>query len=193
MRKDLGNKGTVITPLPVLIIGTYDENGVPDAMNVAWGGQCSEKHVAINIGHVRKTRDNITLKREFTVSFATVETVEMSDYFGIESGLHASKIEKAGAHAVRATHVDAPIITEYPLTLECRLHSMEEMDTDEIRIVGEVVNINADESILTDGKIDLDKLHPIMFDSAALCYRSIGNVVARAWDAGKKIKAGSTN
>lgn len=188
MRKDLGTKGAMVTPLPVLIIGTYDENGVADAMNVAWGGQCSEKHVAINIGHVRKTRDNIMLKRAFTVSFATVDTVAISDYFGIESGLHVHKIEKAGAHVIPATHVDAPIIEEYPLTLECRLHSIEEMDTGEIRVVGEVVSMNADEAILTDGKVDVAKLKPIMFDSAALCYRAIGDVVGKAWDAGKQFK-----
>ena len=90
MRKNFTNN-PVITPLPVLIIGTYDENGVPDAMNVAWGGQCSEHHVAINIGHVRKTRDNITLKRAFTVSFATRGTMVEADYFGIVSGHRSSR------------------------------------------------------------------------------------------------------
>lgn len=188
MRKDLGTKGTVITPLPVLIIGTYDENGVADAMNVAWGGQCSERHVAINIGHVRKTRDNITLKREFTVSFATVDTVAVADYFGVVSGLHVNKIEKAGVHVSKAPHVDAPIIEEFPLTLECRLHSMKEEDTGEIRIVGEVVGMSADEKILNaEGKVDLDLLKPIMFDSAALTYRPLGASLAPAFKIGHTI------
>ncbi len=188
MRKDFGTK-TVITPLPVLIIGTYDENGKADAMNVAWGGQCSEKCVAINIGHVRKTRDNITLKKAFTVSFATVDTLVMSDYFGIASGFKEDKIEKAGAHVVPGTHVDAPIIEEYPLTLECRLLEMTETETGEIRIVGEVVNMSADEKILNEqGNIDLDKLQPISFDSAALTYRVLGPNVGNAFTAGKALK-----
>lgn len=188
MRKNFGKK-TVVTPLPVLIIGTYDENGVPDAMNVAWGGQCSENHVAINIGHVRKTRDNITLKKAFTVSFATADTVAMSDYFGIVSGLKEHKVDKAGAHVTPSEHVDAPIIEEYPLTLECKLAQMEETATGEIRIVGEVVNMSADEKILdADGHIDLGKLRPIVFDSASLTYRVVGDTVAQAFECGKALK-----
>ncbi len=187
MRKDFG-KQPVVTPLPVLMIGTYDENGVPNVMNVAWGGQCSDHHVAINIGHVRKTRDNIELKRAFTVSFATADTVVASDFFGIASGLKQDKVAKAGFHAVRSQHVDAPLFEEYPLTLECRLYSTEETDTGEIRIVGEVVNMSADERILTDGKIDLGKLRPISFDSAALTYRVLGDVVGHAFTDGKQLK-----
>ncbi|MBR1551240.1 MAG: flavin reductase family protein [Muribaculaceae bacterium] len=188
MRKNF-TKNPVVTPLPVLIIGTYDENGVPDAMNVAWGGQCSERHVAINIGHVRKTRDNITLKRAFTVSFATKGTMVQADYFGIVSGLHEQKVDKAGFHAFPSSHVDAPLFEEFPLTLECRLHDMQETDTGEIRIVGEVVNMSADESILDgDGRIDLGRLEPIMFDSAALAYRVVGEKVGDAFQEGKKLK-----
>ena len=189
MRKDFGKK-TVIIPLPVLIIGTYDDKRTPNAMNVAWGGQCSDHHVAINIGHVRKTRDNIELNRAFTVSFATRETMVAADYVGIASGLKAEdKVARAGWHATPSQHVEAPIFEELPLTLECRLHSIEETDTDEIRIVGEVVNMSADERILDEnGHIDLGRLQPIMYDSAALAYRAMGDIVGKAFSCGKELK-----
>lgn len=189
MRKNFGKK-TVVTPLPVLIIGTYDKDGVANAMNVAWGGQCSENHVAINIGHVRQTRDNIELKKAFTVSFATRKTVVESDYVGIESGLKAhDKMEKAGLHTKKSDFVDAPIIDEYPLTLECKLTRIEETPEGEIRVVGEVVNMSADESILDEkGKIDLGKLEPIMFDSVQLKYRVVGEIVGNAFQDGAKLR-----
>lgn len=190
MRKDFGNKGTVVTPLPVLIIGTYDENGKPDAMNVAWGGQCSDSHVAINIGHVRKTRDNITLKKAFTVSFADRRNVVAADYVGIVSGLkEPDKVAKAGWHVTKSRFVDAPVIEELPLTLECRLSEMTETETGEIRITGEVVNMSADEAILDErGRIDLGKLQPVMFDSAGLAYRVIGEKVGNAFKDGMQLK-----
>lgn len=188
MRKDFGKK-TVVTPLPVLIIGTYDENGIANAMNVAWGGQCSEHHVAINIGHVRKTRDNIELKKAFTVSFATVDTLVAADYVGIASGLRENKIEKAGWHHSKGKEVDAPVFDELPLTLECVLAEEMETPEGEIRIVGEVVNMSADERILDEqGNIDLGKLRPISFDSASLSYRVVGDVVGKAFSAGKELK-----
>ena len=190
MRKNFDPKKTVVTPLPVLIIGTYDENGVANAMNVAWGGQCSEQHVAINIGHVRKTRDNIHLKKAFTVSFATKDTVVAADYVGIVSGLKEPKlIEKAGWHAEKATMIDAPIFKELPLTLECKFLREEETPEGEIRIVGEVVNMSADECILDEKeKVDLSKLQPIVFDSATLAYRVVGEKVGNAFKDGTQLK-----
>lgn len=190
MRKDFGNKGTVVTPLPVLIVGTYDENGRPNAMNVAWGGQCSECHVALNIGHVRKTRDNIELRKAFTVSFADRRNVVAADYVGIVSGLkEPAKMEKAGWHVTPSRFVDAPVIDELPLTLECRLADIAETDTGEIRIVGEVVNMSADERILDErGRVDIGKLEPVMFDSAGLAYRVIGEKVGNAFKDGAQLK-----
>lgn len=189
MRKDFGKK-TVVTPLPVLIVGTYDGQRVPNAMNVAWGGQCSDHHVALNLGHVRKTRDNIELNKAFTVSFATVDTMAAADFVGIVSGKTTPlKMERTRWHASPSAHVEAPIFDELPLTLECKLHSIEETDTDEIRVVGEVVNMSADERILDEnGRIDLGLLRPIMFDSAALTYRAIGDVVGNAFQCGKELK-----
>ena len=185
MRKDFGKK-TIITPLPVVIIGTYDENGVPNAMNAAWAGQVDSDQILVSLSK-HKTTDNLELKKEFTVSFATKDTDTASDYFGIESGRNVNKIEKAGFHAVKSAYVDAPIFTEYPLTLECRVVELQP-DTEGYLLIGETVNMSADESVLTDGKIDLGKVEPVMFDSAMNKYRVVGEVVADAFKEGMKLK-----
>lgn len=185
MRKNFGRK-TIITPLPVVILGTYDENGVPNAMNAAWAGQIDTHQIVVSLAK-HKTTDNLLLKKEFTVSFATADTVVASDYFGIESGNGINKIEKAGMHAVKSEFVDAPVILEYPLTLECRVVEMTP-DGDGYVLIGETVNMSADESVLTDGKVDLGKMGLIMFDSAMNKYRLIGDVVADAFSCGMKLK-----
>ena len=120
MRKDFGKEAAVF-PLPVFIIATYDENGRADAMNAAWGGKCGKTRIALNIGAGHMTTENIRRKKAFTVSFATKDTVVISDYFGVESGKNADKIAKSGVHVRKSAFVDAPVIEEYPVTLECRL------------------------------------------------------------------------
>jgi len=185
MRKNF-SKDMVITPLPVLIIGTYDKNGVPNAMNAAWGTQCDYSQIIITLSK-HKTTDNLKVKKAFTVSFATPETMEISDYFGIESGNNVNKIEKAGVKVIKSEFVDAPIIENYPLTLECEVAEMQEIDG-EYRVIGNIVNMSVDESILTDGKVDLGKLKPISFDSASNSYRVLGDVVGKAFHDGLKIK-----
>lgn len=185
MRKDFGKK-TVITPLPVVILGTYDENGIPNAMNAAWAGQVDAHQIIVSLSR-HKTTDNLERCGEFTVSFATVDTAAASDYFGIESGRNVNKIEKAGMHAVKSAYVNAPVIQEYPLTLECRVVEMKP-DGDGFLLIGETVNMSADESILTDGVIDLGKMKPIMFDSAMNKYRVIGGIVADAFKSGMALK-----
>ena len=175
-------KEMIFTPEAVLVLGTYDENEVPNAMNAAWGIQTDTKELSISMAS-HKTTDNLAIKHEFTVAFATRKTMEIADYFGLETGREVNKIEKAGVHAEKAPHVDAPVFQEFPLTLECRVKSFE----DGI-LVGEVVNVLADESILTNGKVDLDKLQPIIFDSSMLKYRAVGEVVGNAFQAGLKLK-----
>ncbi len=188
MKKSLG-ANTIITPLPVLIIGTYDESGVPNAMNVAWGGQCGPKHVALNLG-THKTTENMELKKAFTCAFATKDQVAASDYVGIVSGnKEPDKIKKAGWTATPAEKVDAPVFDQLPLTLECKIIEMEKTSLGELRVVGEVVNTQADESILTpEGKVDFDKLQPLSYDSAQKFYRVVGEKVGQAWISGKQLK-----
>ncbi|MEE0935935.1 MAG: flavin reductase family protein [Methanobrevibacter sp.] len=190
MRKNF--EDSIVTPLPVLMIGTYDEEGNANVMNIAWGGQCGPKHIAINIGLPeveKKTLKNIKVKKEFTVSYATKDTMEISDYFGLFSGNVVDKIAEAEVNVEKAENVDAPIIAEYPLTAECKLVEMNENDLGEMHIIGEIVNISADESILDDeGNISVDKLQPIVYDSIGKTYRIVGEVVGTAFEDGIKIK-----
>ncbi len=184
MSKEFGSKEAVITPEGVFIIGTYDENGVPNAMNAAWGMHSDFGEISFFLAK-HKTTDNIEKTGAFTVAYGTKDTVVISDYFGVETGNNVNKIEKAGCHVHKSEHVNAPIIEEYPLTLECRCKSW---DPDSGILVGEIVCQQADESILTDGKIDLGKLQPITYDSSFQAYRVIGEVVGKAFGDGMKLK-----
>lgn len=123
MKRNLGNT-PVVAPLPVLIVATYDEYDTPNAMNVAWGGQCGYHHVALNLALNHKTTENLKRRKAFTLSIATVDTLVLSDYFGLVSGHKENKIEKAGVHVTHSEFVDAPVIEEYPLTLECKVIEM---------------------------------------------------------------------
>ena len=177
-------KHSVIVPEGVFIIGTYDENGVPNAMNAAWGIQSDYEEIALFLAK-HKTTENLKKTGAFTVAFGTVDTMLISDYFGVETGKKVNKIEKAGCHVHKSAHVNAPIIEEYPLTLECKVRSW---DPETGYLIGEVVASQADESILTDGKVDLGKLRPIIFDPAANAYRVVGEIVGKAFHDGLKLK-----
>ena len=175
-----------VTPQPVFIIATYDENGRPNAMNAAWAGQVGNDIISVTLSS-HKTTDNIRLNREFTVSFATKEQAPACDYVGIVSGNDIpDKLEKCGFTTVKAPDVNAPIIEQLPVAIECRVIEMQE-EFGDIRVVAQIVGMSADDSVLTDGKVDLGKLEPIMFDSAALTYRVIGDNVGGAWNIGKSI------
>lgn len=182
MRKYIDKKLTFL-PLPVLIIGTYDENGVANAMNAAWGGQYDFNEIVISLSE-HKTTDNLRKIKEFTLSFATVDTLNISDYFGIESGNRIDKIKKAGVHITKARSVNAPVIEEYPLTLECKVKSF-----DDGILIGEVVDVSIDDKYLKeDGKIDVDKMNIISFDPVTNSYRVLGNIVGNAFKDGLSIK-----
>ena len=181
-RKNFGpNHALVTTPQPCVMVATWDKDHTPDVMMAAWAGQYDHNQIVVSLSK-HKTTDNLELTGAFTVSFADIRTVAESDYLGIVSGNNVpDKVAKVGFTVTPSPNVDAPIINEYPLTLECKVVSWK----DGI-LVGEVVNMSADESILTDGKVDLAKLQPIVFDAAGMCYRAIGEVVGGAWNAGKK-------
>lgn len=187
-RKNFAGQPAVVTPEPVMMIATYDENGVPDAMPAGWASQCDYDKVTVELSS-HKTTDNIRLKKAFTVSFATEETMAQSDYLGMVSGSKVpDKVKRAGLTVTHSPNVDAPIINEYKLTLECRVTEIEEHDDGGARVVGQVVNWSADESILTNGKVDLSKLRPLVYDSSYRIYRSVGDSVGTAWKSGEKYK-----
>ena len=185
MRKNFGAK-TWLYPMPVLIVGSYDENGIPNAMNAAWGGVYDTNLIMVCLADEHRTTENIKKSGAFTVSFATVETVTACDYVGIVSANDVSdKLARAGFSTVKSEFVNAPIISELPMTLECKLLKFNE---DGI-CIGEIVNVSADESILDEnGKIDAKKLDPIIYDSVSHAYWSFGEKVGKAFSEGKKIK-----
>lgn len=185
MRKNFGSKSWLY-PMPVLIVAAYDEAGVPNAMNAAWGGIYTDDHIGICLSEGHKTTKNILSAKAFTVSMATAETVAACDYVGIVSGnKEPRKFAKAGFTAVRSELVNAPIIKELPMTLECELVSYDQQSN---HLVGRIINVSADEQILTDGKIDLGKLRPITFDPINHKYIELGAAVGNAFADGKKLK-----
>lgn len=173
-------------PLPVLMIGTYDKNGNPDAMNAAWGGLYDRDKVELCLSAGHKTTANIKAKGAFTVSFADAAHVVEADYVGLVSANDTpDKLAKAGLHVSKSEFVDAPLIDEFPVALECRLLKV----TEEGNIIGQIINVSADQRVLgEDGKIDAAKLQAISFDPCANTYVKMGEVVGKAFQDGAKLK-----
>lgn len=186
MRRNFGAK-PFLYPQPVLIIATYGEDGTPDAMNAAWGGISDSKQIAMYLNASHKTVKNILSRKAFTVSMADAAHVVECDYVGIVSGNDVpDKLKKAGLHTVKSEFVDAPLIEELPMALECRLISFNE---EAKLLLGEIVNVCADKHILReDGTIDPQKLRPIIFDAANHDYLVIGEKVGNAFEDGKALK-----
>ena len=186
MRKNFGAK-PMCYPMPVYIIGTYGADGTPNAMNAAWGGISEETEISICISADHKTTENILLRKAFTVSMATAKYIAACDYVGIVSGnQEPDKFAKAGFHATKSEFVDAPLIDELPMALECALISY---DPESCRLVGRIVNVSADESVLGDnGKVDVSKLQPITFDPMNNHYLVLGEKVGQAFHDGVVLK-----
>ena len=183
MRKDFGSK-TWLYPMPVLIVAAYDDRGVPNAMNAAWGGIYTDNTIGVCLSEEHRTTQNILATKAFTVSVGNVDCVEACDYLGLVSGDKVpDKLMRAGFHMQRSRYVNAPIIDELPMTLECEMVSY---DQDSNHLVGRIVNVSVDESILTDGRIDITKLRPVVYDTISHQYRELGGVVAKAFLAGKR-------
>ena len=183
MRKNFG-PAPAVYPMPVFIIGTYDENEIPNAMNAAWGGISETNEISICVSADHKTTKNILIKKAFTVSMATADFVAECDYVGLRSGnTKDNKLEVCGFHTEKSEFVDAPLIKELPMALECKLKSYDE---ETCRLVGEIVNVCADESVITDEKIDPSKLRPITYDPSGHKYYVLGEEVGRAFKDGIK-------
>ncbi len=186
MRKNFGAKALPY-PQPVYILAAYDENGVPAAMNAAWGGVCAANQLCMCIDNGHKTMKNIKLKGEFTVSMGTADQVVACDYVGVVSGNNVpNKLEVCGWHCSKAEFVDAPVIAELPMTMECKMLSYDEESE---LLIAEIVNVSAEESILNEaGKIDPAKLRPIIFDACNGAYLVAGEKVGNAFSDGLKLK-----
>ena len=187
MKKDLGVKPYVF-PMPVLMIATYDEEEKVDVMNMAWGGICDDNMVALNISEDHQTADNIKKRMAFTLSIADIDHLAESDYFGTVSGRNVEdKFERTGMHAIKSARVDAPIILDYPLTLECKVVELEHTVNGGFRVLGEILNVMADSKVLDEnGNVDPTKLNVFVFDQFGNGYYKIGEKVGDAWKSGRK-------
>lgn len=184
MSKDLGVQ-PYLFPMPTYMIGTYNEDNTVDVMMMAWGGICAEDMVALNLESDHKTVANLQLRKAFTLSVPGTDTLRESDFLGIaSSNKMPDKFERTGLHAVKSERVDAPVITEYPLTLECEVVQMQSQPYG-LRVLGKIVNVIADEKILDDsGKIDAGKIHAFAFDQMKNGYYAVGEKVGQAWQSG---------
>ena len=186
MRKNFGTKPWCY-PMPVFILAAYDAEGVPCAMNVAWGGIHYDDQIAMCISANHKTTFNILESKAFTVSMATVAQLKACDYVGVVSGNKVpDKFERAGFTATKSEFVNAPIINELPMALECKLISY---NPETCNLIGEIVNVSAHESVLDDnGRIDPAKIQPITFDPVNNHYLAVGEVVGNAFRDGLELK-----
>lgn len=185
MKKDLGSHAYLF-PMPVLIISTYNDDNTYDAMNAAWGSICDHNKVALYLGEDHRTFKNIEKRKAFCVAFGVDGHVAQCDFVGLVSANNDSnKMAKSGFSMSASANVDAPVINELPVCLECNLESI---DYESGCVVGDIVNVLADDAVLTDGKIDMNKFKPIAYNSADHGYYVLGGRVGNAFHDGLSLK-----
>ena len=187
MKKDLGVLQAVY-PMPVLMVAAYDENGKVNVMNAAWGMICAMDKIALFIDEDHKTTQNILGTKAFTVALADRDHMEAADFFGIASGNKMDdKFERTGYHAAKSAHVNAPVIEEFPVVMECEL--AEVINTENMyAVVGKIVNVAAEEKVLDEkGKVDPARLNALIFDQFGHGYYVSGEQAGKAWNAGKAL------
>ncbi len=184
MKKEL-DVNPYLFPMPVLMIATYGDNDKVDVMNMAWGGICAENMVSLNITEDHKTSENIKKRGAFTISVADIPHIEAADFFGIASGNKMEdKFERSKLTALKSSKVDAPIIDEFPLTLECKVVEIKN-EIYGFHVIGEIVGVLADENVLNkDGKVEAAKLNAFVFDQFQNGYYAIGEKVGQTWHTG---------
>ncbi|MBE6042030.1 MAG: flavin reductase family protein [Clostridiales bacterium] len=177
-----------IFPMPVLMIATYNEDGSVNVMNAAWGTMQERGNVALNLSESHKTVKNIKARGGFTVSIADEAHLVEADYFGVESGNNVSdKFARSGLTSVKAETVDAPVINEFPLCLECKFIEYQDNEYG-CGVIGKVLNVTADESVMVDGKIDMSLVNAIAFDPYTHGYYKVSERVGEAFKDGLKLK-----
>ena len=187
MKKNLGVKEGIF-PMPVLMVGTYDGEGKPNVMNAAWGMMVDRKRVALNLTETHKTVKNIKETGAFTVGIADVDHVVQADYVGITSGNNnPDKFERSGLHQTKSEFVNAPVIEEFPITMECKFIEYQGGETG-CGVIGEIINVKADEKVLDEnGNIEPSKINAILFDAYKHGYYTVGEKVGNAFSDGQKL------
>jgi flavin reductase (DIM6/NTAB) family NADH-FMN oxidoreductase RutF len=187
MKKSLGAR-TLVYPTPVFLVGTYDKNGTPNVMTVAWAGICCSQPpcVAVSLRKATHTYTNIMERRAFTLSIPSQKQVRQADYFGLSSGHDVDKFASSGMTAVRSTLVDAPCVGECPMTLECKLAHSYELGL-HTQFVAYIMDVKVEEEALnSDNTVDIKKVNPLIFAPDSQSYYGVGDFVAKAFSVGKK-------
>lgn len=183
MRKNIKTTEGIF-PMPVLMVSTYNEDGTVNVMNAAWGTMYDRNHVLLNLTETHKTVKNIKARKSFTVSIADSKHVKEADYFGVVSGNNTpNKFENSGLTARKSEHVDAPIINEFPICLECEF-----VEYNDYGVLGEVINTTADENVMTDDNVDISKVSAIAFDPYTHGYYKVEERVGNAFKDGLELK-----
>lgn len=183
MRKNIKTTEAIF-PMPVLMIATYNEDGSINVMNAAWGMMLERDQVALNLTETHKTVKNIKERKAFTVSIADAKHVKEADYFGVVSGnTTPNKFEKSGLTATKSEHIDAPIINEFPICLECEF-----IEYGECGVIGKVVNTSVDEFVMSGDQVDIDKVEAIAFDPFTHGYYKVRERVGNAFKDGFELK-----
>ncbi len=183
MRKNIKTTEAIF-PMPVLMVATYNEDGSIDVMNAAWGTMLERDKVILNLTETHKTVQNIKERKAFTVSIADSKHVIEADYFGIASGNNTpNKFENSKLTAAKSENVDAPIINEFPICIECEF-----IEYGDCGVIGKVINTSVDESVMSEDKVDIEKLSAIAFDPYTHGYYTVTNRVGDAFKDGLQLK-----
>ncbi|HBX23039.1 MAG TPA: flavin reductase family protein [Desulfotomaculum sp.] len=188
MKKSLGAK-TLVYPTPVFIVGTYDQEGKPNAMTAAWGGICcsSPPCVAIALQKVRHSYENLLNKMAFTINIPSIKFAREADYFGLVSGSKEDKFARTGLTAVKSELVDAPYIKEFPLNLECKVIQVIEIGS-HTQFIGQIIDVKIDESLQADDQPSIEKIKPMLYAPDNSAYYGVGEYIGRAFSIGKDLK-----
>ncbi len=190
MKTSLGAK-TLHFPTPTCVVGTYDADGKPNVMTAAWSGICCSRPpcVYVSLRKATYTYAAIVARQAYTISIPSEDHIVEVDYFGIASGAKEDKLARTGLTAVRSDLVDAPYVAEFPVAIECKLYRTEELGLHTL-FVGEIVDVKGDASVMEDGKLDIQKIRPVIYDPARNRYFKVGDYLAQAFSAGKGLVQG---
>lgn len=190
MKTSLGAK-TLHFPIPACVVGTYDAEGKPNVMTAAWSGICCSRPPCVYVSLRKATYSYaaIVARKAYTISIPSEDHVVAVDYFGIATGAKEDKLARTGLTAVRSDLVDAPYVAEFPVAIECKLYRAEELGLHTL-FVGEIVDVKGDESVIRDGKLDMEKIRPVVYDPARNRYFKVGEYLAKAFIAGKDLVQG---
>lgn len=187
MKKSFGSKPFII-PTPVWCVGSYDTNGKPNVMTIAWGGVCCSKPpcVTISLRKATYTYGSIMERQAYTLSVPSEQYAQEADYFGMASGREVDKFKETGLTPVKSDQVDAPYVGEFPMVLECKVIHYHEIGS-HTHFIGEILDVKIEKDLLNkDGKADTERISPFVFNPGVGGYHGIGHFVGKAFDIGRK-------